>query len=272
VHLHPPRLASAIGRHFADHHGWLAAHSWEPPAVAATLGAHGVERFCAFSYAHKAGIARSINAWLAETAARLPAAIPFGTVHVEDADLPAVVDEALGTLGLAGVKLHCSVQRFTADDPRLFPLYERLQADGRPLMVHAGSAPYRDAWTGITHFTPVMRRFPRLRACVAHLGCFDHEAFLALTGQYPDLYVDTTMALSPQATPWVGIEPEKIPTGLLLQHQDRILLGSDFPLIPYPYEEEYRWTEERRLPPEVRRKIFTDNARRFLGRWLDQRR
>ena len=51
VHLHPERLAGAIERWFAAH-GWVAAHSFEPSAVADTLRARGVRRFCFFSYAH----------------------------------------------------------------------------------------------------------------------------------------------------------------------------------------------------------------------------
>lgn len=264
VHLHPPRLAEAISRHFGER-GWTSAHAFEPDAVWRTLQAHGVERFCFFSYAHKRGLARSINAWLAETAARLPAGIPLGTVHPDDPDCVDVAEEALEGLGLAGLKLHCSVQRFAPDDPRLFPVYERLVAADKVLVVHAGTMPYRDSHTGIRRFRPVMERFPSLRACVAHLGAFEPEAFLALTGEFPHLYVDTTMALAPAATPYVCIDPATIPTSTLLRHQDRILLGSDFPLIPYAYDEERRWAGARRLPEEVRRKIFYENARRFLG-------
>ena len=267
VHLHPPRLARAIEHHFADRHGWVAAHSFEPAAVAATLAEHGVERFCVFSYAHRPGIARSLNAWLAATAKTLPGAVALGTVHPDDPDLPAVVPEAVDDLGLVGIKLHCSVQRVTADDRRLDPLYERLEAEGRPLVIHAGTMPYRDEWTGVARFEAVMKRFPALRACVAHLGCFEAERFLALTAEYPSLYVDTAMALAPAAARWVG-DPGPIPTALLLRHQDRIIHGSDFPIIPYPYEEEYRWAAGRALPAEVRAKIFGGNARRFLAGWL----
>jgi len=70
VHLHPPRLADAIVRHFA-HEGWVAQHPFEPAKVAATLAERGVERFCFFSYAHKPGMARDLNRWVAETAAAL---------------------------------------------------------------------------------------------------------------------------------------------------------------------------------------------------------
>ena len=36
-------------------------------------------------------------------------------------------------------------------------------------------------------------------------------------------------------------------------------------MIPYPYEEELSWADERALPTDVQRKIFRDNALRFLG-------
>ncbi len=266
VHLHPERLAGAIARHFAEHVGWHAAHPWDPDQVAATLAARGVTRFCFFSYAHKPGIARSINEWVAKTAGRLPQAIPLGTVHAGDGDLVAAVDEALGDLRLAGIKLHHSVQRFPADDGRLLPLYERLEAAGALLMTHAGSLPYRDPHTGLAHLRPVLERFPRLKVCLAHMGAFEHDTALAMTEEFPNLYVDTTMTLTPLAARYVGADPATITTEQLLRHQDKILFGSDFPLIPYDYDEERRFAEERDLPESVRRKIFYTNAARLLDR------
>lgn len=263
VHLHPPRLAQAIQSAFAAE-GWINAHAFDPDQVVASLRRRGVERFCVFSYAHRPDMARDLNAWMAETAARYPEAIGLGTLHAGDADLPRVIDEALG-LGLAGFKLHLSVQRFHVDDRRLRPLYERCQAEGHRLVLHVGTMPYRDPYTGVDRFRTVMAGFPRLPVCVAHMGAFETDAFLALTREYPHLYLDTTMALTPAARPYVGIDAPTITDEQLLAHQDRILFGSDFPLIPYDYEEERRWAWERGLPAEVRRKIFRDNARRFLG-------
>jgi predicted TIM-barrel fold metal-dependent hydrolase len=262
VHLHPERLARAISEVFARD-GWQPLHSWDPPAVGDTLAAHGVERFCFFSYAHKPGIARSLNAWIAETARRLPAGIPVGTVHAGDADILAIADEAIDQR-LAGFKFHLSVQRFRADDPRLMPFYERVAERDRFLVVHAGTMPYRDTYTGLAGFRAVMERFPTLRVNVAHLGGFETEGFCALTERYPNLYLDTTMALTPVADPYLGGDADAIPTELLLRHQDRIMLGSDFPLIPYPYEEERSFIARRALPDAVARKMLYDNAARFL--------
>ncbi|MGH7277450.1 MAG: amidohydrolase family protein, partial [Candidatus Rokuibacteriota bacterium] len=263
VHLHPPGLAAAIERHFARDR-WRNAHSFEPEAVAKTLASRGVERFCFFSYAHKPGLARGINQWVAETAQRLPGTIALGTLHPDDPDLLGVAEEAR-QLGLAGFKFHHSVQRFHVDDPRLVPLYERMEAEATILMLHIGTMPYRDAFTGVAAFERVMARFPRLRVCVAHLGAFDTDRFLALTARYPHLYLDTTMALTPLAAPYVGCDPAAVSDEALIRYQDRIMLGSDFPLIPYDYDEERSWAWQRGLPVEVQRKIFYDNAVRFLG-------
>lgn len=263
VHLHPERLARAITEVFARD-GWHPLHAWAPEQVAETLAAHGVERFCFFSYAHKPGIARSLNAWIAQTARKLPGGIPVGTVHAGDADVLAITNEAIDDLGLAGFKFHLSVQRFRADDARLMPFYARVAERGRFLIVHAGTMPYRDAYTGLAGFRAVMDRFPSLRVIVAHMGAFDTEGFLAMTEEFSNLYLDTTMALTPYATPFVGIDPTTIPTELILRYQDRIMLGSDFPLIPYAYEEERRFVEARALPESAARKILHDNAARFL--------
>jgi predicted TIM-barrel fold metal-dependent hydrolase len=263
VHLHPEGLAAAIQRHFAREN-WHNAHSFDPAAVAATLSARGVERFCFFSYAHKPGIAREINRWVAETAARLPGSIPLGTLHVDDADLAELAREATTDLGLIGFKFHHSVQRFHVDDARLFPLYARAEAEGLVFMLHIGTMPYRDPFTGAAPLARVLARFPQLRVCVAHLGAFETERFFELTERFPHLYLDTTMALTPLATPYVGARPESVSDAQLVRYQDRIMLGSDFPLIPYDYDEERSWAWKRGLPVEVQRKIFHDNAIRFL--------
>jgi hypothetical protein len=264
VHLHPPALAQAIERWFVGH-GWVNAHPFDPTAVAATLRARGVGRFCFFSYAHRPGMARELNRWLAATAASLPGALALGTLHPDDPDLDDVAREATGTLGLRGFKFHHSVQRFRVDDPRLFPVYARAEAAGHVFVLHAGTMPYRDPFTGVEPFRRLMERFPRLRASVAHMGAFQSPEFLALLAGYPHLYVDTTMAMSPRATPFVGVDPAAVTDADLVRHQDRIMFGSDFPLIPYDYDEERRWAWERGLDEGVRRKIFHDNAVRFFG-------
>ena len=95
--------------------------------------------------------------------------------------------------------------------------------------------PYRDAFTGLDGFRAVMERFPTLRVIVAHLGAFDTEAFCALTERFPHLYLDTTMVFT-------GLHPWEPRVGALIEHQDRIVYGS-----------------------EIEDKILYNNAARLLG-------
>jgi predicted TIM-barrel fold metal-dependent hydrolase len=157
------------------------------------------------------------------------------------------------------------VQRFAVDDPRLAPIFERAQASGHVFVLHVGTMPYRDPFTGVAGFRRLMARFPELRVCVAHMGAFETAQFLEVAADHPHVYLDTTMAMTPRARPYVGAEPAAVSDAAIVAHQDRIMFGSDYPLTPYDYEEERRWAWRRGLPPEVQQKIFHDNAARFLG-------
>jgi uncharacterized protein len=96
THLHPPRLFAAIRRWFAEHSTWDLSQPTEPDLVAQVLKAHGVERFVYCSYAHKPGMARTINEWLIQIAAQLGGfGLPLATVHLADNDYIDYYREAL---------------------------------------------------------------------------------------------------------------------------------------------------------------------------------
>lgn len=268
THLHPPRLFAAIRRWFDEHSHWNLAGPVEPDEIVGALRAHGVERFAFFSYAHRSGMARELNRWIRDTAARYPDGIPLGTVHPGDDDPGGLVAEACGEWGLAGLKLHTQVQRFLADDPRMWPVYARLVALDRVLVIHVGTGPHTNEYTGLHTFVPVLERFPTLRASICHMGAFETPAALALLDRFPHLHLDTTMAMTRATTPFTGIDPAVVRDADLVRHADRILFGSDFPNLPYAYEEERTDLWRRDLPLDVFQRVFHDNAWRFfrLGR------
>ncbi|HTY77991.1 MAG TPA: amidohydrolase family protein [Candidatus Bathyarchaeia archaeon] len=269
THLHPERLSRAIRRWFAERSTWKLEYPSEPEAVAAFLAARGVERFVYFSYAHKGGMAREINAWLHGIHSRVPAGIPLGTIHPDDPDMMDVAEEALVRYGFPGFKVHINVQRFFPDDPRMLPVYDRLLALDRLLLIHVGSAPWPNEYDGYPRFAKVMDRYPALKVVVAHMGSFETRQFMGLMDRCPRLFLDTTMAFAP-----IHHEYRRIDTRLnrisvtnddLVRYQDRIVFGSDFPILPYPYEEERDALWLRDLPLPVYRKIFRDNAAALLA-------
>jgi predicted TIM-barrel fold metal-dependent hydrolase len=267
THLHPDWLSRAIRRWFAEHSTWQLTYPTDPRSVAEFLAGQGVDRFVYFSYAHKPGIARGINRWLHATAAEVPAGIALGTFHPGDPDLMDVVEEALISHGFAGFKVHINVQRFFPDDPRVLPVYERVLALDRLLLVHVGTAPWPNGFDGFPRFARVMERYPELKVIVAHMGSFETRDFLTLMERCPNLHLDTTMAFAPCRPEHlalahinqIDVSPED-----LIRWQDRILFGSDFPNLPWPYEEEREALWRLELPAPVYRKIFHDNAARLL--------
>lgn len=268
THLHPEWLFGAIRRWFAGRPGWDFRYPTEPEWAAGFLRQQGVERFVFFSYAHKPGLARELNAWLYETGRRIPAGLPLGTVHAGDPDVLEVAEEALDRYGFKGFKLHINVQRFHPDDPRVLGVYERLLARGGILLIHVGTAPWPNEYDGFPRFERVMGLFPELKVIVAHMGLFETRQFLGLMERCPNLHLDTTAAFSPHSPIYreaPGTGPADIADADLLRWQDRILFGSDFPNTPYSYEEERQPLWRRDLPLTVHRKIFHDNAARLFG-------
>lgn len=219
--------------------------------------------FVFFPYAHRPGVAREMNAATADRQARLDQTVALGTVHAGDDDPGDVVDEAFD-LGLQGIKLHCPVQGYAPDDPRLDPVYERLVGADLPLVVHASSHPfYRDDDDlRPERMAAVLERFPSLRVCVPHFGLFDTPEFLALSEEYT-VYFDTAVSMGERTHETIGLRDGELPIERLREHADRIMFGSDYPLRPLPYEVELRGTVE--TFPDATEAVCYRNAVDFFG-------
>jgi predicted TIM-barrel fold metal-dependent hydrolase len=261
THLHPPRLFAAIRRWFAEKSTWGIEHQpTEPADVAAALRAAGVERFIFFSYAHKPGMARDINEWLAQTARELGGAgIPLATVHPGDPEYVRDLELALDA-GCAGLKLHEDVQRVTVDDPRLDPIYKRIAARGGVLLAHVGPIPWSDPIGGAARVECVVQRHPQLKVVVAHMGAPESSAYFALMARHANLYLDTTMAFAPASPFALSFDASQIAA-----HAGRILYGTDFPNIPYAYGEERVGLERLALSAPELHAILHDNAARLFA-------
>jgi predicted TIM-barrel fold metal-dependent hydrolase len=146
----------------------------------------------------------------------------------------------------------------------MWPVYRRLVELGRVLVIHVGTGPHTNEVTGLARFARVLEAFPDLRASVCHMGAFETRLALQLLDRFPNLRLDTTMAMTRASTPFTGIDPAVVRDADLVRYADRILFGSDFPNLPYPYEEERRDLWARDLPLAVYQRIFYENARGFF--------
>jgi len=259
VHLFPERMFEAIWAFFKD---WdWGVHREQVDAVAATLAGHGVTLATGLSYAHRPGVAGPLNEFMAAIGERHSMFRPFASVHVDDEDLKALVDRALDSPHLHGFKFQPLVQEYDLADPRLDYLYERCLERDFPILMHAGTGPIPNAYLGFEHFSRVLARFPELRLCVAHMGAFEYDAFLEALDDHPGLYLDTTMINTRTDlfdTTWRGDEQR------LRRHADRICFGSDWPNVPYAYQEALDSLLRFPLPAEALPGLRGGNALRFL--------
>ncbi len=265
THLHPPKLFAAIRRWFAERSDWdIASQPSEPHDVAAVLRAHGVERFVFCSYAHKPGMARDLNAWLAQTSRDLGGyGLPLATVHLDD---PEYVREAFDAFddGCIGLKLHEDVQRLAVDDPRFAPVFEEMARRNGFLLVHAGPIPWRfDAGAGIARIARVLEAHPNLHVVVAHFGAPDSLGYFELMKHHRHLYLDTTMVFAPGSPMGEGADYPAFAAAIAM-HPDRVVYGTDFPNIPYAYESEARGVAALGLEPAILHAVLRENGARLL--------
>jgi predicted TIM-barrel fold metal-dependent hydrolase len=241
VHFLPERVLRKVWAYFDQaqtHYGtaWPIHYRTPEPERVATLRKLGVRTFAPLVYPHKPGMARWLTEWVTEFAAATPDAVPTATLYPE----PDVA-EYLGAAVEAGarvVKVHVQVGAYDPRDPLLRPAWGLLADAGVPVVAHCGHGPIPGAHTGLDVFGEVLAEHPRLRAVLAHAGMPDFLAALDLVHRYDGVHLDTTMvgtAFSNRIAPLPADWPAR-----LADVADRVVFGSDFPNIPYPYVEQVR--------------------------------
>lgn len=264
VHILPDEILQAI-------QDWFAREvSWTLPDVTAAEIAGDIDTHLdgsvIFPYAHRPGVARGMNQTVARWRDRLESTVGLATVHAGDEDPAAVIQEGLDS-GLDGIKLHCPVQGFSPDDPRLDPVYELAVSRDLPTIIHASSHPfYRGSEIiGPEPTAQVLVRFPDLRLCIPHLGLFETHAFLDLADEYETLVFDTAVAVGETVHNLIGTRDSEFPADRLRTYADRIMFGSDYPTFPVSVAYSEMVDATATLFQRNQDAVFYENAREFYG-------
>jgi uncharacterized protein len=240
---------------------WPIAYRLPEDERLALLRAFGVRRFTALLYPHKPDMAAWLNSWSADFAARAPDALHSATFFPEP-DAGAYVAQAISD-GARVFKAHLQVGGYDPRDDLLTPVWGQLAEAGVPVVVHCGSGPAPGPYTGPGPFAEVLARHPRLTAIIAHLGAPEYGEFLDLADRYPVVHLDTTMTFTDFFTAAAPFPAQLLPR--LANLGERILLGSDFPNVPYPYLNQLQSLARLDLGAAWLRAVCHDNAVRLLG-------
>lgn len=179
------------------------------------------------------------------------------------------VDEAQRLIakgGIRGFKLHPPLQQFHANDPKVYPFYEVLNAAKLPVIFHTGHSGIGTGMPGgggvrLKYGNPmdiddVAVDFPDMPIIMAHPSFPWQDEAISICLHKPQVYIDLS-----------GWSPKYFsPT--LVQYANtllktKVLFGSDYPLIAPD-----RWMadfEKIAIKDEVRPLILKENAMRLFG-------
>ncbi|HEX2902874.1 MAG TPA: amidohydrolase family protein [Jatrophihabitans sp.] len=266
VHFLPERMLAKVWQYFdqAEHHygtAWPVRYRGSDEERIATLAALGAHRFPTLCYPHKPGMAAWLNQWCVDFAAEHPQAVPSGTFFAEPT-AGYEVEWALDA-GVRIFKVHLQVGGFDPADPVLDEAWGLLADAGVPVVTHCGSGPLAGDFTGPGPISAVLRRHPSLRLVIAHAGAPEYAEHLDLALAYPNTMIDTTMV----GTGFMQ-RMAPLPAEVRARYRDaadRIVLGSDFPNIPYSYAEQIQSLIDWGFGDDWLRQVLWHNGARLLG-------
>ncbi|WP_447008334.1 amidohydrolase family protein [Saccharothrix isguenensis] len=269
VHFMPQRVLDKVWAFFDEasrHYGvdWAIRYRLSEEDRLAALRSFGVVGFAPLVYPHKPGMGEWLTDWALEFGARVDGAVPTATLYPEPG-VEAYVSRALAS-GARCFKAHVQVGGY---DPRCLDGAWGLLAEARvPVVVHCGHGPVPGAHTGLDVFEDVLRRHPSLVAVLAHAGMPDYVEALDLVGRYDGVHLDTAMVGVPFTEAQAALPRDW--ASRLVDVGDRVVLGSDFPNIPYDYSVQLDAIEgwaaaDDRLGEPFLRAVLHDNGARLLG-------
>jgi predicted TIM-barrel fold metal-dependent hydrolase len=265
VHFMPDSVLRKVWRYFdaaERHYGltWPIHYRLPEPRRISLLRAFRVAAIPALNYAHRPGMAAWLNDWSGEFARRVPEAIRCATFYPE----PGVTDYLARAVddGTRLVKVHLQVGGFSPVDPLLDGAWALLAARRIPVVMHAGSGPIRGEFTGPSPVRELLDRHPDLTVVIAHLGMPEYEAFADLAAEREHVYLDTTMAAT-DFTNAIAPLPDGFGTRLAAL-RSKIVLGSDFPNIPYAYADQITALARLDQGDGWMRDVLWHNGRRLL--------
>lgn len=265
VHLFPDELFSAIWRWF-EQFAWPIRYPLTSPEIIEFLFARGVRHVIGLHYAHRPGMARDLNSYMAELVKNREHVTGTATVFPGEDGARSILEDAFG-FGLRGVKLHAHVQYFDMDSDAMHVIYEVCSDYSQPLVMHVGREPKnptypynRDPYLicGADKLERVVALYPDLRIGVPHLGADEFLDYKKLIAKYDNLWLDIAMATADYL-------PGQAPPSLHELRAERVMYGSDFPHIPYAWDRELKKLCHSGLPKRSLELILGKNALEFFG-------
>jgi predicted TIM-barrel fold metal-dependent hydrolase len=195
--------------------------------------------------------------------------IGFASVDPHRESAVADLEHAAKDLGLRGLKLSPPTQEFYPNDDELvYPLYEKAQSLGIPIVFHAGMSwePGGKAKYGQPiYLEDVAYDFPDLNIVIAHFGWPWVLEAVMLALKYPNVYLDTSCLYFDNPKDFIAfVMTKQIPLSAIeksLRH--KVVFGSNYPRVEI--KNMVKAVKSLGLSEGCLKLIFEGNARKLLG-------
>lgn len=167
-------------------------------------------------------------------------------------DPAARMRDILARTPVYGMKIHPTLTGLNPSEPRMFRLLELAREYRLPVQIHTGTFPFdTGGWDDVALLEPAIRAYPDVTIVLCHTGWDQYRKVLALGERYANVHVETS---------WQP--PRVIRLAVRMLGADRVLFGSDYPLL----KQEYALAHLRQaLDPDELRLVASENAMRLLG-------
>jgi len=175
------------------------------------------------------------NRWLAEAIkCHEDRLVGFGTVNLEAQNIEEQVRE-IRDLGLIGIKMHPSYQKFNIIEDRAFRVYRVAEELNLFISFHTGIHWHRIKDTHVLLFDEVAFTFPKLKFSLEHVGgySFFKDAVGVIMnnmrGHKSNIYAGLTSVFNKKTHPQWYLSLEQIKELIEIIGDGCILFGLDFP-------------------------------------------
>jgi hypothetical protein len=246
VHIFPDEVADAYIRNYSEHSGFQARcgptlkdlyQSYEGLEVVNFVILQQWQTSVPFESEHLKYVGEfdgyytkyyfySFHPWLGKIQAENERLLCFGAPHPDEPDCEEEFERVVNDYGLKGIKLHPCMQMFFLNDRRLFPIYERAEALGLPVLAHTGGDPIQgmELYGHPRDLDEVATAFPKLKLIIAHFGIPFFDEATELMGKHENVFADISFTLE-------VIDPEQLSSLIRKVGVDRVMFGSDYPFI-----------------------------------------
>ena len=274
-HTHPLLVREMIARHpdltEAARKTFYIGNNFQPlETFHLELDAAGLDKAVVVAVDATTALGKTVytNEQIAELCAMSDRLIGFASVDPRQPDAPAKLETAIRQLKLRGLKLDPAMQQFRPSDPAAYPVYEKAQELGIPILFHAGMswAPgSRLEYGQPLLFEPVAVDFPKLNIVLAHLAWPWVTEAVALALKYPNVHLDTSALYFDNPRDFLRHAMTHVVPASVFECSLRrqILFGSNYPRVEI--KNMANAVRSLGFSAEFQKLIFGGNAIRLLG-------